>query len=62
METISLEMINVKTKLSALLGLRSNRRIVFTDKGDSVCGIEVSSEIGLPVLAGSGIKSFTIWV
>ena len=54
-----LEMINAKTKLSAFLGIRANRRSILIDKVDSAYGIKVSSEIGLrmPVLAGPGIKA-----
>jgi DNA-binding IclR family transcriptional regulator len=54
-----LETINEKTKLSAFLGLRSDRRAILIDKVDSAYGIKVSSEIGMqmPVLAGAGIKA-----
>ncbi len=54
-----LEMINTKTKLSAFLGIRSDRQSILIDKVDSAYGIKVSSEIGLrmPVLAGPGIKA-----
>jgi len=54
-----LELINAKTKLSAFLGIRSDRRSILIDKVDSAYGIKVSSEIGLrmPVLAGPGIKA-----
>jgi IclR family KDG regulon transcriptional repressor len=54
-----LETINEKTKLSAFLGLRSDRRVILIDKVDSAYGIKVSSEIGMqmPVLAGAGIKA-----
>ena len=54
-----LEMINGKTKLSAFLGLRSDRQAILIDKVDSAYGIKVSSEIGMhmPVLAGAGIKA-----
>ena len=54
-----LEMINARTKLSAFLGIRSDRRSILIDKVDSAYGIKVSSEIGLrmPVLAGPGIKA-----
>ncbi len=54
-----LEMINAKTKLSAFLGLRSDRQSILIDKVDSAYGIKVSSEIGLrmPTLAGPGIKA-----
>ncbi len=51
--------INEETKLSAFLGLRSDRQAILIDKVDSAHGIKVSSEIGLqmPVLAGAGIKA-----
>ena len=54
-----LEVINAKTKLSAFLGIRADRRSILIDKVDSAYGIKVSSEIGLrmPVLAGPGIKA-----
>ncbi len=54
-----LEMINAKTKLSAFLGIRSDRQSILIDKVDSAYGIKVSSEIGLrmPDLAGPGIKA-----
>jgi len=54
-----LDMINERTKLSAFLGLRSDRQAILIDKVDSAYGIKVSSEIGLqmPVLAGAGIKA-----
>lgn len=54
-----LEKINEKTKLSAFLGLRSDRRAILIDKVDSAYGVKVSSEIGtqMPVLAGAGIKA-----
>ena len=54
-----LEMINEQTKLSAFLGLRSDRRVILIDKVDSAHGIKVSSDIGMqmPVLAGAGIKA-----
>jgi IclR family KDG regulon transcriptional repressor len=54
-----LERINDKTKLSAFLGLRSDRQAILIDKVDSAYGIKLSSEIGLqmPVLAGAGIKA-----
>ena len=54
-----LEMINEQTKLSAFLGLRSDRQAILIDKVDSAHGIKVSSEIGMqmPVLAGAGIKA-----
>jgi DNA-binding IclR family transcriptional regulator len=54
-----LQTINEKTKLSAFLGLRSDRRAILIDKVDSAYGIKVSSEIGMqmPVLAGAGIKA-----
>jgi len=53
------ETINEKTKLSAFLGLRSDRRVILIDKVDSAYGIKVSSEIGMqmPILAGAGIKA-----
>jgi len=54
-----LERINEKTKLSAFLGLRSDRQAILIDKVDSAYGIKLSSEIGMrmPVLAGAGIKA-----
>ena len=54
-----LETINEKTKLSAFLGLRSDRQAMLIDKVDSAYGLKVSSEIGrqMPVLAGAGIKA-----
>jgi IclR family KDG regulon transcriptional repressor len=54
-----LERINEKTKLSAFLGLRSDRQSILIDKVDSANGIKLSSEIGMqmPVLAGAGIKA-----
>ncbi|MDI9557929.1 MAG: IclR family transcriptional regulator [Syntrophorhabdus sp.] len=54
-----LEIINEKTKLSAFLGVRSDRRAILIDKVDSAYGVKVSSEIGtqMPVLAGAGIKA-----
>lgn len=54
-----LETINEKTKLSAFLGLRSDRHAILIDKVDSAYGIKLSSEIGMqmPVLAGAGIKA-----
>jgi IclR family KDG regulon transcriptional repressor len=54
-----LEVINEKTKLSAFLGLRSDRQVILIDKVDSANGIKLSSEIGMqmPVLAGAGIKA-----
>jgi len=54
-----LEKVNKETRLSAFLGLRSDRWIVLIDKADSACGIKVSSEIGMqmPMLAGAGIKA-----
>jgi IclR family KDG regulon transcriptional repressor len=54
-----LEAINDKTKLSAFLGLRSDRQAILIDKVDSAYGIKLSSEIGMqmPVLAGAGIKA-----
>ena len=54
-----LEAINKKTRLSAFLGLRSDRQVILIDKVDSANGIKLSSEIGMqmPVLAGAGIKA-----
>jgi DNA-binding IclR family transcriptional regulator len=54
-----LEKISEITKLSAFLGLRSDRGVILIDKVDSACGIKVSSEIGMqiPILAGAGIKA-----
>ena len=54
-----LEAVNEKTKLSAFLGLRSDRQTILIDKVDSAHGIKVSSEIGMkmPTLAGPGIKA-----
>jgi DNA-binding IclR family transcriptional regulator len=54
-----LNMINEQTKLSAFLGLRSDRQAILIDKVDSAHGVKVSSEIGMqmPVLAGAGIKA-----
>jgi len=54
-----LDTVNEKTKLSAFLGLRSDRQAILIDKVDSAYGIKLSSEIGLqmPVLAGAGIKA-----
>ena len=54
-----LETINEQTKLTAFLGLRSDRRTILIDKVDSAYGIKVSSEIGIqmPILAGAGIKA-----
>jgi DNA-binding IclR family transcriptional regulator len=54
-----LETINEKTKLTAFLGLRSDRRAMLIDKVDSAYGVKVSAEIGMqmPVLAGAGIKA-----
>jgi DNA-binding IclR family transcriptional regulator len=54
-----LERINEKTKLSAFLGLRSDRQAILIDKVDSAYGIKLSSEIGMqmPILAGAGIKA-----
>jgi IclR family KDG regulon transcriptional repressor len=54
-----LERINEKTKLSAFLGLRSDRQAILIDKVDSAYGIKLSSEIGMqmPTLAGAGIKA-----
>jgi len=54
-----LERVNEKSKLSAFLGLRSDRQAMLIDKVDSAYGIKLSSEIGMqmPVLAGAGIKA-----
>jgi len=54
-----LERINEKTKLSAFLGLRSDRQVILIDKVDAAYGIKLSSEIGMqmPILAGAGIKA-----
>ena len=54
-----LRAINERTKLSAFLGLRSDRQAILIDKADSAYGVKVSSEIGMqmPVLAGAGIKA-----
>ncbi len=54
-----LQAINEKTKLSAFLGLRSDRQAILIDKADSANGLKVSSEIGMqmPILAGAGIKA-----
>lgn len=54
-----LEAINKRTRLSAFLGLRSDRQVILIDKVDSANGIKLSSEIGMqmPVLAGAGIKA-----
>jgi IclR family KDG regulon transcriptional repressor len=54
-----LESINEKSKLSAFLGLRSDRQAILIDKVDSAYGIKLSSEIGMqmPILAGAGIKA-----
>lgn len=54
-----LETINEKTKLSAFLGLRSDRQAMLIDKVDVAYRLKVSSEIGMqmPVLAGAGIKA-----
>jgi len=54
-----LETINEKTKLSAFLGLHSDRQAILIDKVDSAYGIKLSSEIGMqmPILAGAGIKA-----
>jgi len=54
-----LETINEKTKLSAFLGVHSDRRAILIDKVDSAYGVKVSSEIGtqMPILAGAGIKA-----
>jgi IclR family KDG regulon transcriptional repressor len=54
-----LEEINNITKLTAFLGIRSDRRAILIDKVDSAYGVKVSSEIGtqMPILAGAGIKA-----
>ena len=54
-----LESINEKTKLSAFLGIRSDRQVILIDKVESAYGIKLSSEIGMkmPILAGAGIKA-----
>ena len=54
-----LRAINERTKLSAFLGLRSDRQAILIDKADLAYGVKVSSEIGMqmPVLAGAGIKA-----
>lgn len=54
-----LEKVSEKTRLSAFLGIRSDRQSVLIDKVDSANGIKLSSEIGMqmPVLAGAGIKA-----
>jgi IclR family KDG regulon transcriptional repressor len=54
-----MERINEETKLSAFLGLRSDRQAILIDKVDSAYGIKLSSEIGMqmPILAGAGIKA-----
>ena len=54
-----LEKINMKTKLSAFLGVRSDLRAILIDKVDSAFGMKLSSEIGtqMPALAGAGIKA-----
>ena len=54
-----LESINEKTKLSAFLGIRSDRQVILIDKVESSYGIKLSSEIGMkmPILAGAGIKA-----
>ncbi len=54
-----LQAINEKTKLSAFLGLRSDRQAILIDKADSAYELKVSSEIGMqmPILAGAGIKA-----
>jgi IclR family KDG regulon transcriptional repressor len=54
-----LRAINERTKLSAFLGLRSDRQAVLIDKADSAYELKVSSEIGMqmPILAGAGIKA-----
>ena len=54
-----LERINEETRLSAFLGLRSDRQVMLIDKVDSAYEIKLSSEIGMqmPILAGAGIKA-----
>ncbi len=54
-----LRAINEQTKLSAFLGLRSDRQAILIDKADSAYELKVSSEIGMqmPILAGAGIKA-----
>jgi DNA-binding IclR family transcriptional regulator len=54
-----LETIKEKAKLSAFLGLLSDRQAILIDKVDSAYGLKVSSEIGMqmPILAGAGIKA-----
>jgi DNA-binding IclR family transcriptional regulator len=54
-----LRAINERTKLSAFLGLRSDRQAILIDKADLAYGLKVSSEIGMqmPILAGAGIKA-----
>ncbi|HVN23952.1 MAG TPA: IclR family transcriptional regulator [Syntrophorhabdales bacterium] len=54
-----LEMINEKTKLSAFLGIRSDRQAILIDKVDSAYGLKVSTDVGMqmPILAGPGIKA-----
>jgi IclR family KDG regulon transcriptional repressor len=54
-----LRAINERTKLSAFLGLRSDRQAILIDKADSAYDLKVSSEIGMqmPILAGAGIKA-----
>jgi DNA-binding IclR family transcriptional regulator len=54
-----LRAINERTKLSAFLGLRSDRQTILIDKADSAYELKVSSEIGMqmPILAGAGIKA-----
>ena len=54
-----LEKINLETKLSAFLGIRSGLRAVILDKVDTAHDIRISAEIGmrLPLLAGAGGKA-----
>ena len=54
-----LEKINLETKLSAFLGIRSDLRAVILDKVDTAYDIKISAEIGmrLPLLAGAGGKA-----
>ena len=54
-----LEKINLETKLSAFLGIRSDLRAVILDKVDTAHDIKISAEIGmrLPLLAGAGGKA-----
>jgi DNA-binding IclR family transcriptional regulator len=56
---LNLETMNKKIKLSAFLGLRSDRGAILIDKVDLVYGIKVSSDIGMqmPVLADASMKA-----